>query len=174
MLLQNDTQSPCCWKAKWVTLTDLCKSSQDGPALSISCRLLARNSNGGVLDLCTCHLAPQVEKSALDILMYSTYTNSGSSHDSNISEVEKKPQDLQMYASHFRSLILCAEMQPWASAPLCKGLREGVTPTPKRATRYSKCGSPVIAQLSGLCPKDNIPEITLWIVYSALLAVKAI
>lgn len=24
------TQSPCCWKAKWVTLTDLCKSSQDG------------------------------------------------------------------------------------------------------------------------------------------------
>lgn len=23
------TQSPCCWKAKWVTLTDLCKSSQD-------------------------------------------------------------------------------------------------------------------------------------------------
>lgn len=24
------TQSLCCWKAKWVTLTDLCKSSQDG------------------------------------------------------------------------------------------------------------------------------------------------
>lgn len=24
------TQTPCCWKAKWVTLTDLCKSSQDG------------------------------------------------------------------------------------------------------------------------------------------------
>lgn len=24
------TQSPCCWKAKWVTLRHLCKSSQDG------------------------------------------------------------------------------------------------------------------------------------------------
>lgn len=126
------------------------------------------------MDLCTCHLALQVEKSALDILMYSTYTNSGSSHYRNISKVEEKPQDLQMYASHFRSLILCAEMQPRALAPLCEGLREGVTPTQNRATRYSKRGSPVIARLSGLCPKDNIPEISLWIVYSALLAVKAI
>lgn len=78
----------------------------------------------------------------------------------------------------------CAEMQSRASAPLCQGLREGgIRPSPNSVKRQGTAlglqlqharwdlqRSLAISWLSGLCPKYNIPEISLLIAYSAVRA----
>lgn len=86
------TQSPCCWKAKWVTLTDLCKSSQDGLG---QLPWPGQNWEWEVLWLGTGEITPGLTDSSYN-------NNSGSSHHSNSTEVQKT-HNLQMYEGHFRS-----------------------------------------------------------------------